>query len=163
MGYAADMPNSRYIVLTRLGDSWILRAAHDDPEAAEAEAFRWRRIYGPERTRIAARGEAQAEAADKAPTQLAATRPIPTRLAAEPIANLPAIIDVTPEPANDTAYTPQPRQFAAPLKRKARPAPRRRHDKPLGWGETLLRALMLYFAYSLANRLIDLAILMQAA
>ncbi len=159
MGYAADMPNSRYIVLTRLGDSWILRAAHDDPEAAEAEAFRWRRIYGPERTRIAARGETRGES----PAEPA---PPPTRLVAEPVPNLPAIIpaiiDVTPEPANDTAYTLQPRQVAAPRRRKARPASRR-HDKSLGWGETLLRALMLYFAYSLANRLIDLAILIQAA
>lgn len=159
MGYAADMPNSRYIVLTRLGDSWILRAAHDDPEAAEAEAFRWRRIYGPERTRIAARGETRRDLPAEP------THP-PTRLVAEPVPNLPAIIpaiiDVTPEPANDTAYTLQPRQAAAPRRQKARPAPRR-HDKSLGWGETLLRALMLYFAYSLANRLIDLAILIQAA
>ncbi len=151
MRYAADMQSSRYVVLTRLGDSWILRAAHENQDSAEAEAFRWRRIYGPGRTRIAAwAGQATiaAEAIDEV---------------AEPVPNLPAIIDVTPEPANDIAYSLHARGTTQEKNRPSRQRRRKTAGIPLGWGETLLRALMLYFAYSLANRLIDLAILMQAA
>ncbi len=157
MRYAADdMPAARYIVLTRLGDSWILRAAHEDAEAAEAEAFRWRRIYGRDRTRIAAWGNTAPE--------LPLHSPAPTTLPALPL----AIIDVTPEPANDLAGSDIPASIATPAPaRPARHRQRKRRDRsqnaPLGWGETLLRALVLYFAYSIANRLIDLAILMQGA
>ncbi|HEX6959780.1 MAG TPA: hypothetical protein VF194_17485 [Ferrovibrio sp.] len=53
MGIHAEIVVPRYVVLTRLADSWIPRASHADPENAEAEAFRWRRIYGPRQTRVA--------------------------------------------------------------------------------------------------------------
>lgn len=53
MGAYAEIVAPRYVVLTRLADSWIPRAAHADPDKAELEAFRWRRIYGPGRTRVA--------------------------------------------------------------------------------------------------------------
>ncbi|WP_428246993.1 hypothetical protein [Ferrovibrio sp.] len=158
MRYMADIPGSSpggyfsggcYIVLTQLGDSWILRAAHGDMEAAQAEAFRWRRIYGPERTRIAA------------VNQGASASVLPDATPVETISNLPVIIDVVPEPANDiTGATPPKPAISKPPRRTAVP---RKTGRPLGWGETLLRALLLYFVYSLANRLIDLAILMQGA
>lgn len=53
MGVQTEIIIPRYVVLTRLADSWIPRASHGDAERAEAEAFRWRRIYGPDRTRVA--------------------------------------------------------------------------------------------------------------
>jgi len=53
MGVQTEIIIPRYVVMTRLADSWIPRASHGDAERAEAEAFRWRRIYGPERTRVA--------------------------------------------------------------------------------------------------------------
>lgn len=53
MAVHAEIVVPRYVVLTRLADSWIPRASLSDPENAEAEAFRWRRIYGPNKTRIA--------------------------------------------------------------------------------------------------------------
>ncbi len=53
MGAHVEIVAPRYVVLTRLADSWIPRAAHADPDHAEREAFRWRRIYGPGRTRVA--------------------------------------------------------------------------------------------------------------
>ncbi|HLT75993.1 MAG TPA: hypothetical protein VKZ87_01295 [Ferrovibrio sp.] len=53
MGAHVEIVAPRYVVLTRLADSWIPRAAHADAERAEREAFRWRRIYGPGRTRVA--------------------------------------------------------------------------------------------------------------
>lgn len=53
MGIQTEIIIPRYVVLTRLADSWIPRASHGDAERAEAEAFRWRRIYGPDRTRVA--------------------------------------------------------------------------------------------------------------
>ncbi|MCW0236400.1 MAG: hypothetical protein OJJ21_22570 [Ferrovibrio sp.] len=53
MGVQTEIIIPRYVVLTRLADSWIPRASHGDVERAEAEAFRWRRIYGPDRTRVA--------------------------------------------------------------------------------------------------------------
>lgn len=52
MGVQTEIVIPRYVVLTRLADSWIPRASHGDVERAEAEAFRWRRIYGPGRTRV---------------------------------------------------------------------------------------------------------------
>lgn len=53
MGAHVEIVAPRYVVLTRLADSWIPRAALADAERAEIEAFRWRRIYGPGRTRVA--------------------------------------------------------------------------------------------------------------
>lgn len=53
MGVQTEIIIPRYVVMTRLADSWIPRASHGDAERAEAEAFRWRRIYGPARTRVA--------------------------------------------------------------------------------------------------------------
>ena len=52
MGVQTEIIIPRYVVMTRLADSWIPRASHGDAERAEAEAFRWRRIYGPDRTRV---------------------------------------------------------------------------------------------------------------
>lgn len=53
MGVQTEIIIPRYVVMTRLADSWIPRASHGDAERAEAAAFRWRRIYGPDRTRVA--------------------------------------------------------------------------------------------------------------
>jgi hypothetical protein len=53
MGVQTEIIIPRYVVMTRLADSWIPRASHGDADRAEAEAFRWRRIYGPDRTRVA--------------------------------------------------------------------------------------------------------------
>src|SRR3546814_10051445 len=53
MGAHVEIVAPRYVVLTRLADSWIPRAAHADPDRAEMDAFRWRRIYGPGRTKVA--------------------------------------------------------------------------------------------------------------
>lgn len=53
MGAQVEIIVPRYVVLTQLAGSWIPRASHGDAETAEAEAFRWRRIYGPSRTRVA--------------------------------------------------------------------------------------------------------------
>ena len=53
MGAHVEIVAPRYVVLTRLADSWIPRATHADPDRAEREAFRWRRIYGPGHTKVA--------------------------------------------------------------------------------------------------------------
>jgi len=168
MRFMADIPGNApggffsggcFIVLTQLDRRLMLPAAPAAAEAAQAEAFRWRRIYGPERTRIAAVNQGGSQ--DQA-------QPVPpeaTPVATLPITNLPVIIDVVPEPANDIAGAmpkPMPRPAKSQQRRRTSASPREA-SRPLGWGETLLRALMLYFAYSLVNRLLDLAILMQGA
>lgn len=53
MGMQAEIVVPRYVVLTRMADSWIPRASLSTADSAEAEAFRWRRIYGPARTKVA--------------------------------------------------------------------------------------------------------------
>lgn len=53
MGMQAEIVVPRYVVLTRMADSWVPRASLSNADSAEAEAFRWRRIYGPARTKIA--------------------------------------------------------------------------------------------------------------
>ncbi|WP_341895257.1 hypothetical protein [Ferrovibrio terrae] len=53
MGVQSEIVIPRYVVLTKLAGSWIPRASLGDAERAEAEAFRWRRIYGPDHTRVA--------------------------------------------------------------------------------------------------------------
>lgn len=53
MGMQAEIVVPRYVVLTRMADSWIPRASLSNADSAEAEAFRWRRIYGPARTKVA--------------------------------------------------------------------------------------------------------------
>lgn len=85
MGAHVEIVAPRYVVLTRLADSWIPRAAHADAERAEMEAFRWRRIYGPGRTRIAeywipeqSRLAPNEPALDVASTPVAAARPTTT-------------------------------------------------------------------------------------
>lgn len=124
MAAEAEIVSQRYAVLTKLADSWILRAEHDDAERAEAEAFRWRRIYGPGRTRIA-----EYWAAQDSPARVRSFEPVPLA-------------------ANDpTPPRPAPRPAAAPL----------------NWPGACLRGLVLYFAWQLANRLIDLAILLHEA
>jgi len=150
MAMHAEISGPNYVVLTRLGDSWILRAAHESLESAENEAFRWRRIYGPGRTRIAACPPRQSEHTSQSN------------------AGDPIIIDVKAEPANDLGAPPSHRLparqalVAEPLpavRSGSRPrlAPAREHK--LDIGETLLRALVIYLGYSLASKLIDLAIL----
>ncbi len=143
---------ARYAVLTRLGDSWIFRAALGDREAAEAEAFRWRRIYGPGRTLIASLG------------QFSEAKPAVSRAAP---AALPVVIDVEaeavmpPPAANDDIRQPTP-ALTVDSRKAVKTDRRQRHaGKPLGWGETLLRALALYLGYLLANRLIDLSLQVQ--
>jgi len=122
-----DAALARYIVLTRLGDSWILRAAVEDIDSAESEAFRWRRIYGPRHTMVATCGR----------------HPAPRSL-------LPMVIDVEAEsviPPDQRPTTPARRIDRTP---KSSPA-------ALGLGETCLRALSLYLGYLLATRVVDLA------
>jgi hypothetical protein len=53
MGVQSEIVIPRYVVLTKLAGSWIPRASLGDADRAEAEAFRWRRIYGPDHTRVA--------------------------------------------------------------------------------------------------------------
>lgn len=122
-----DAALARYIVLTRLGDSWILRAAVEDMDSAESEAFRWRRIYGPRHTMVATCGR------DSPPRGL-----------------LPMVIDVEAESVTPPAPAP-----TAPVGRTDR-APKS-PPASLGLGETCLRALSLYLGYMLAIRVIDLA------
>ena len=142
MAKPAEISGPNYVVLTRLGDSWILRAAHESLESAENEAFRWRRIYGPGRTRIAA---------------------CPPRGPEAPYPADPVIIDVKAEPANDLGPGPSRQALAlAPAKAPPRATSAReprRQEHRLDIGETLLRALVIYVGYSLASKLIDLAIL----
>lgn len=68
MAVHAELVAPRYVVLTRLADSWIPRAALADPDNAEMEAFRWRRIYGPRHTRIAQLWLAEEQPAQPAPS-----------------------------------------------------------------------------------------------
>lgn len=148
---------ARFAVLTRLGDSWIFRAATSDRDAAEAEAFRWRRIYGPGRTLIASLG------------QFSEAKPSASNLPA-----LPLVIDVEaeavvspPPAANDDGRLPASLPAAWQVRRDRRLAAKPSAKplgpaKPLGWGETLLRALALYLGYLLANRLIDVSLQVQS-
>jgi len=144
---------ARYAVLTRLGDSWIFRAALGDRESAEAEAFRWRRIYGPGRTLIASLG------------QFSEAKPGISQTAS---AGLPLVIDVEaeavampPPAANDDIRLPAPLLFSQAQGKPQASKPKAGQGGHLGWGETLLRALALYLGYLLANRLIDLTLQVQ--
>lgn len=115
MGAHVEIVVPRYVVLTRLADSWIPRASLADLENAEAEAFRWRRIYGPSRTRVA---------------ELWVSEPSP------------------PSPP----LTPsRPAQF--------HPAPQQRCACP-SWREAAIRAFALYLSFVLANRILELLILL---
>jgi hypothetical protein len=121
MGLQAEIVVPRYVVMTRLADSWIPRALHADPDHAEADAFRWRRIYGPRRTRIA-----EYWVNDNQP-------------AAEPA---PAQPPITVEVG------------------AVRPAMLPRAARPLTWQDAALRAFALYLVFSLANRALELLILL---
>ncbi|MFC3677487.1 hypothetical protein [Ferrovibrio xuzhouensis] len=109
--------------MTRLADSWIPRAFHADPDNAEAEAFRWRRIYGPRRTRIA--------------EYWVQDRP-------EPASALPAL----PPPITVEVGPVQPAILPRTVAR------------PLSWQDAALRAFALYLVFSLANRALELLILL---
>lgn len=152
---------ARYAVLTRLGDSWIFRAALGDRESAEAEAFRWRRIYGPGRTLIASLGQFS-DMRDTASSPAAS--PLVIDVEAEAVAPPPAANDDIRPPALLAARLPSPLSVQAFSQSGAvaqMPNRRRQSRGNLGWGETLLRALALYLGYLLANRLIDLTLQVQ--
>ncbi len=131
--------SARYAVLTRLGDSWIFRAALTDRESAEAEAFRWRRIYGPGRTLVASLGQF-AEARRPAPASNSSRSGKP-QSTLPPQSTMPMVIDVeaevlTPPLAAPIAANDDIRQPAPPL--PIPPQPNRGHRgrhaaKPLGW------------------------------
>jgi hypothetical protein len=125
MGLQAEIVVPRYVVMTRLADSWIPRALHADPDNAEADAFRWRRIYGPRRTRIAEYWVQDAVPA--APRQQLPALPPPLTVEVGPV----------------------------------RPAPlSRRSAAPLSWQDAALRAFALYLIFSLANRALELLIVL---
>ena len=88
MGIQTEIIIPRYVVLTRLADSWIPRASHGDAERAEAEAFRWRRIYGPDRTRVAEYLVPEAVHEEQPAYQQPLTitvQPVPLRRSARPL------------------------------------------------------------------------------
>ncbi|WP_341703593.1 hypothetical protein [Ferrovibrio sp.] len=120
MGLQAEIVVPRYVVLTQLADSWIPRASHGDADSAEAEAFRWRRIYGPRRTRVAEYWIPQQEPEEH--------RPAVTDVIAETITALPA---AGPQPCHCPT-----------------------------WREAALRAFALYLGFSLANKGLELLILL---
>lgn len=123
MGLQAEIVVPRYVVMTRLADSWIPRAFHADPDNAEAEAFRWRRIYGPRRTRIAEYW-----------------------------------VQDRPEPPSAPAALPPPITVEVGPVRPAMPS--RPMARPLSWQDAALRAFAMYLVFSLANRTLELLILL---
>jgi hypothetical protein len=124
MGLQAEIVVPRYVVMTRLADSWIPRALHADPDNAEAEAFRWRRIYGPRRTRIA---EYWVQEAPALPSRhQPAALPPPITVEVGPV--VPAILP--------------------------------RAGRPLTWQDAALRAFTLYLMFSLANKALELLIVL---
>lgn len=132
MGVQTEIIIPRYVVLTRLADSWIPRASHGDAETAEAEAFRWRRIYGPARTRIAE--FLVPEAVDRP-----AALPVPYEEVRAPV------IDMTPAPI--TTFRPR------------RPMPAGSWvEQAINLQDAALRGLALYLGFGFANRVMDLLI-----
>jgi len=131
MGVQTEIIIPRYVVLTRLADSWIPRASHGDVERAEAEAFRWRRIYGPARTRVA---EFLVPEAVDGPAAL----PVPYEEVRAPV------IDMTPTPV-------------AFRQRRALPAGSW-VAQAINLQEAALRGLALYLGFGFANRVMDLLI-----
>ncbi|WP_298727924.1 hypothetical protein [uncultured Ferrovibrio sp.] len=130
MGAHAEIVVPRYVVLTRLADSWIPRASHANPETAEAEAFRWRRIYGPAHTRVAEYWVPERphhRVATAAPTTL----PAPLNLSATDLPVVSATV--------------------LPVAAKCDCLP---------WRETALRAFGLYLGFCLADRALELLILL---
>ena len=126
MGLQAEIVVPRYVVMTQLADSWIPRAFHADPANAEAEAFRWRRIYGPRRTRVA-----EYWVQDRPETEML---PVPAL------------------PANTNAVDVE----VAPIRQAILPRP----SRMLTWQDAALRAFALYLLFSLANRALELLILL---
>lgn len=133
MGVQTEIVIPRYVVLTKLADSWIPRASLDNPDNAEAEAFRWRRIYGPGRTRVA------------------------EYLASEPVRrNLPAVIDmpaitVTAEPVRSHRLVPQ---------RRYTPSASSWQGQAISLQDAALRGLALYLGFGFANRAMELLIIL---
>jgi hypothetical protein len=132
MGVQSEIIIPRYVVLTRLADSWIPRASHGDVEAAEAEAFRWRRIYGPGRTKVA------------------------EYLVPEPVRNtlpavIPAIIDVPSFTVREAPF-PHSSAMAGAL------APGSWQAQLMGLQDAALKALVLYLGFGFANRVMELLI-----
>lgn len=135
MGVQTEIIIPRYVVLTRLADSWIPRASHGDVETAEAEAFRWRRIYGPARTRVA---EFLVPETVDSGTHPGAALPVPyEEVRAQ-------VIDMTPA---HVAFRP----------RRALPAGSWA-DQALALQDAALRGLALYLGFGFANRVMDLLI-----
>lgn len=119
MGAHAEIVVPRYVVLTRLADSWIPRASHADPDTAEADAFRWRRIYGPSHTRVAQFW-------------------VPER----PHHHHATVPPVAPPTSSVAAITGKP------------------NCECLSWRDAALRAFGLYLGFCLANRTLELLILL---
>ena len=132
MGVQSEIIIPRYVVLTRLADSWIPRASHGDAETAEAEAFRWRRIYGPGRTRIA------------------------EYLVPEPVRNtLPAVI---PGVIDVPSFTVREAPPARPVALATALPPGSWQSQLLGLQDAALKALVLYLGFGFANRVMELLI-----
>lgn len=130
MGVQTEIIIPRYVVLTRLADSWIPRASHGDVETAEAEAFRWRRIYGPARTRVA-------EFLVPETVEKSSALPVP-------YVEVAPVIDMTSLPA---AFRP----------RKALPAGSWA-AQAVNLQDAALRGLALYLGFGFADRVMDLLI-----
>jgi hypothetical protein len=131
MGVQTEIIIPRYVVLTRLADSWIPRASHGDVETAEAEAFRWRRIYGPARTRVAEFLVPEAVNQDAA---------------------LPVLYEEVPAPVFDTAHSP-----VAFRSRRTLPAGSWA-AQAINLQDAALRGLALYLGFGFADRVMDLLI-----
>lgn len=133
MGVQTEIIIPRYVVLTRMADSWIPRASHGDAETAEAEAFRWRRIYGPAHTRVA------------------------EFMVSEPVrggggSNLPMpyeapFVTVTAEPIRKSLALKSAGGWSLPA-------------QALSLQDAALRGLALYLGFGFANRVMELLILL---
>lgn len=133
MGVQTEIVIPRYVVLTKLADSWIPRASVEDVDSAEAEAFRWRRIYGPGRTRVA------------------------EYLATEPVRrNLPAVIDM---PTITVSAEPVNNGFSMPQRRYA-PSAGTWQAQAITLHDAALRGLALYLGFGFANRAMELLIIL---
>lgn len=132
MGVQTEIIIPRYVVLTRLADSWIPRASHGDVETAEAEAFRWRRIYGPARTRVA---EFMVPEAIDRPAAL----PVPY----EEVTPAPVVVSSIPR----RSRSPRPALATGSWAAQA-----------MNLQDAALRGLALYLGFGFADRVMDLLI-----
>lgn len=132
MGVQTEIIIPRYVVLTRLADSWIPRASHGDAETAEAEAFRWRRIYGPARTRVA-----EFMVPEPVHKDTGAALPVPYEEVHAPVIDM----------ASQVIFRPR-----RPLPAGSWAA------QAINLQDAALRGLALYLGFGFANRVMDLLI-----